>query len=69
MRDGENWHDGDEDGGIEGEKNISLIDMSDVVVVMVGGEEIRRNRKGKKNQKKMMMIMVVGCAVGFKNCS
>ena len=49
-------------GGIEGERDISFTDMSDVAVVIVGGEEGTEEEEEEEG-------IVVGCAVGFKNCS
>ena len=51
-------------GGIEGERDISFTDMSDVAVVMVGGEEDTEEEEEEDEEG-----IVVGCAVGFKNCS
>ena len=56
--------DGDGDGGIEGERDVSFIDMSDGAVVMVGGGEGTEKEKEEEDE-----AVVAGCAVGFKNCS
>ena len=55
----------DEGGGIEGERDMSVIDVSDVAVVMVGGEEGRDREEEEEEEEGV----VVGYATGFKNCS
>ena len=56
-------------GGIEGKRDISFIDMSDGAVVMVGGEEGTEKREDDDDDDDDDEGVVVGCAVGFKNCS
>ena len=52
--------------GIEGERDISVVDLPEVAVVMVGGEESAEEEEEKEEDGDEGVV--VGCAVGFKNC-
>ena len=52
QRGGELGTDGAEGISIEGDRDISVIDVSDIEVVMVGGEEGSRRKQEKRKKKK-----------------